>query len=373
MSEANIVRTSDRINFKRCRTLWDFGSKLRQNYEPHLLPTPLHFGTAVHAGLEIYYNPDTWTMPRDVVEALAITSFLTSCKKTKDDYLKWTAQDVLPDTMQVEYEERLDLGKGMLQNYFTWAPTKDRRFTPKFVELEFEVPIIVPDWFPRNRLPQGFTVGQRNALYFNALPVVYQGRLDSLWEDDSGHYWIVDHKTASNFGPQRHLERDEQCGSYMWALENMLGIRTQGVIYNELAKSVPHPPAELKKGGLSQNKQQNTTYEMYVAELDKRNLDYAPYQGMLEHLKEQGNKFFRRTEVPRSAMELRNLGDNIFLQAIDMFNDPLIYPNPSKMNCNGCMFDLPCLAKHDGSDLEYILKTKFHQRESSKEETVTTE
>lgn len=379
--EAIIVRTSDRINFKKCRRSWDIGSKIRQNYEPNLLPVPLTFGTAIHAGLETYYNPDTWNMPREVVQPLAILSFIESCEKTRKEYLKNTGQDGLNETMAMEYDERIDLGKGMLANYFVVAPKLDGRFTPRHVELEFEVPILVPSWFPLLRLPPEFSIRthvnevldrEETHLYFQGLPVVYQGRLDSLWEDDSQHYWIVDHKTAANFGGTQHLDRDEQCGSYMWALRQ-LGIRTQGVIYNELAKTAPRAPDQLKKGGLSKNKQQNVSFESYLAEIRRLGLDPRDYQDFLDYLKTEGKQYIRRTEVPRSQIELDNLGDQIFLQAIDMFNDPLIYPNASKMNCNGCMQALPCLALNDGSDYEYIMKNMYHKREEQNEELVNVE
>lgn len=366
----HIVRTSDRINFKQCRRAWDIGSKLRQNYEPNLLPVPLTFGTAIHAALERYYHPDTWNVPAEVRQPMAVMEFIKSCEKTRTEYLKHTGKEALDEYQLVEYDERIELGKGMLANYFVAAPTLDRRFTPKYVELEFEVAIIVPGWYPKARLPFGFTIGTRQHLYYKGLPVVYQGRLDALWEDDSGHYWIVDHKTAASFGPTTHLERDEQCGSYMWALQHMLGIKTQGVIYNEIAKTAPRAPTQLVKGGLSKNKQQNVSYESYVAEINRLGLDEKDYEEFLIYLKTEGKQYIRRTEVPRNATELKNLGDQIFLQALDMFDDPLIYPNASKWNCSGCMFAAPCLALNDGSDVDYIMKNMYHQRETKQDEMV---
>lgn len=366
-----IVRTSDRINFKKCRLQWDYGSKLRQNYEPHLLPTPLTFGTAIHAGLETYYTPETWDKPRDVVEGLSVIAFMNSMNKTRTDYLKHTQEPTLNEQHQTIFDDHVELGKGMLANYFIAAPKLDQRFRPLRVEQEFEVPILVPAWFPLDRLPQGFR-SEGGKLYFEDLGLVYQGRLDALWEDDGGHYWIVDHKTAASLGQTQHLDRDEQCGSYMWALRQ-IGVRTQGVIYNELMKVAPRAPDSLKKGGLSKNKQQNVSYDSYMAEITRQGLNPADYAEFLSYLKTDGKQYIRRTEVPRSQIELDTLGGDIFMNAIDMFRDPLIYPTPSKMNCNGCMMALPCLARNDGSDLEYIFKTMYHKRDVAMEEMVNAE
>jgi hypothetical protein len=200
--------------------------------------------------------------------------------------------------------------------------------------------------------------------------VFYQGRIDLLVEDKDGRYWIVDHKTAAQFGNNDWLDLDEQGGSYCWALSTMLNIPIAGVIYNKLLKAYPEPPAELKRpqGGrnYSVNKQQRTTYDVYLKCLKENNEPIAPYMEYLEYLKGEGNPFFQRVPVRRTQTEQKNLQHQIGLEAIDMLNDPVIYPNAGMFNCMGCWFKTPCLAMNDGSDYQYILNSLYKKRSHDK-------
>jgi hypothetical protein len=54
-----------------------------------------------------------------------------------------------------------------------------------------------------------------------------------------------------------------------------------------------------------------------------------------------------------------------------MLNDPSIYPNPSKMACNGCWFYAPCLAKQDGQDAQFILINNYKKRSEPEPEPVS--
>jgi hypothetical protein len=161
---------------------------------------------------------------------------------------------------------------------------------------------------------------------------------------------------------------DEQCGSYCWAIQQMLGIKVEGVIYNELFKAVPHKPRLLQKGTLSVDKSQNTTLELYMEAIQEVGQDPAQYRDMLNFLEDQGNKFFRRVQVHRNQTELLNLQDRICLEAIDMLNDPSIYANPTRVNCSGCMFRTPCLTMQDGSDTGWILNQNYHKRTKNEEQ-----
>lgn len=359
MTDCYVIRTSDRQFFKKCRTLWDFGSKIRQNYEPLFSIKPLDFGTAFHRGLQTYYDPKTWDMDREVVKALSIQSFVDVCDEQKRHYTKVSVNDISID-LEIDFKERVQLGKDMLNFYFDWAVTKDTRLYPKLVEIEFEVPVMVPDSL-LGELPIGFTKvdGQ---LYFRNEPVVYQGRVDLVVEDEFGEYWIWDHKTAASFGTTTHLALDEQCGSYIWALKYMLNLNVAGVVYNEVRKKVPHPPLELKKGGLSVNKQQDTTYDLFMKAIKDGGYSVEAYQGHLDYLQENPKEFVRRTQIHRNTNEMAVQERRICLEAIDMLNSPSIYPNPTKWNCDGCWFYSPCLATQEAGDVEFTLKELFRVR-----------
>jgi hypothetical protein len=354
-----IIRTSDKGMFKRCRQQWDFGSKIRQNYEPKRLRHALDFGTAVHAGLEAYYNPDTWHMPESVKQASAVSHFAGAW----GEYKVYATDDV----QLADWHADLELGMAMICDYIkeyakdNWKPVK--------VEAEFEVPVIVPRGHSDIRHSFRFEVQNGNELMMwnreanDYLPVVYQGRIDLIIEDEQGHYWIVDHKTAKKFDSVEWLALDDQCGSYAWALQRMLGVTVRGVVYNELRKDAAHYPKVLKNGSLSKDKSQNTTLEMYVYAIKNQGLDPLDYRDILEYLGQQGNKFFRRTMVARSPHELENLEERIFLETVEMLSEPVIYPTPGKFTCTNCEFFQPCLAKQDGSDYAWLLNDQYRKRD----------
>jgi hypothetical protein len=300
--------------------------------------------------------------------------FRDSCYNRRADYLLATGQDDIdPDIEREQFTDPLALGLGMLKHYFQVAPSMDN-FTPIKSEIEFEVPIPVANGL---ELPKRFASidGQLYVLVVDRfVPVVYQGRCDLLLEDKLGRYWIMDHKTAGNFGNVEYLEMDEQCGSYIWALKKMLGLPIAGVIYNRLLKAAPKEPTILQNGQFSVNRSQRTTYEVYKQALIDRGKPLSPYIDFLEFLQDRGNPFFQRYQVARTDTEMNNLERQIASEAIDMLNNPSIYPNVGMFTCMGCAYRTPCLAKMDGSDYEFILKNQFRRRtDEPKEVSIVSE
>jgi hypothetical protein len=351
MSTTIPIHTSDRKKFKGCRREWDFSSVIRQSYRPARLARPLSFGTSIHKGLETLYHPDTWEMvknggaPAAAVYTASLQAFRDQQLWSKQVYLKQTKQDFLPEQFQVEYDEDMKLGEGMLRNYFKWHRREDQ-FIPVAVELDFEVPL-----FEIPGIDEDFLV-------------VYRGRIDVLVRDLDGGFWIMDHKTNARWDDRfGFLELDEQCGSYCWALQVMLGIKIEGVIYSELYKGAPEPPERLtrpyKGRNFSTNKQQNTTYHLFIETLKAQGEPLSPYADYINFLKAEGKTYFRREQIHRSQTELKNLGLQIADEAHDMLESPKIYPNPGKYTCDWCSYRQPCIATNDGSDVQFILDTNY--------------
>jgi hypothetical protein len=358
MSTTIPIHTSDRKKFKGCRREWDFSSVIRQAYRPARVARPLGFGTSIHKGLETLYTPDTWNMvknggaPAAAVYTASLQAFRDQQLWSKQVYLKQTGQEFLPEQFQVEYDEDMKLGDGMLRNYFKWHRREDQ-FIPVAVELDFEVPLCYPSG------PQIYI--RKNGEW---LGVVYRGRIDVLVRDLDGGFWIMDHKTNARWDDRfGFLELDEQCGSYCWALQVMLGIKIEGVIYSELYKGAPEPPERLtrpyKGRNFSTNKQQNTTYDLFIQTLKDANEPFGPYADYINFLKAEGKTYFRREQIHRSQIELKNLGLQIAEEAQDMLDKPRIYPNPGKYTCDWCAYRQPCIATNDGSDVQFILNTNY--------------
>lgn len=351
MVDKYIIRTSDRYQFRKCRQLWDFTSKLRQNWEYQPGIEALDFGTAIHAGLEHYYDPMTWGQER-VQQSACTVAFAASMGEWKRRLVAANQWESRADI----WNEHNELGRGMLQHYFEHYADEKERYRPVRSEVEFEVPIPYPPEFGDMR-EQGIEPNADFELLYKWKPVVYQGRIDLIVEDlRDERLWILDHKTAAQFGQTEHLELDPQCKSYSWAAKKMLGLDIAGVIYSELRKKVPNDPVVLNNGTLSKNKNQGTTVEKYKAKIAELGQDASYYFDFLETLKESQQEYFRRIEVVYAGYELGRQERDIILEALDMIDNPRIYPNPSRWNCNGCQFRSPCLMLQDGSDAEWHLK-----------------
>jgi len=347
---------------------------------------PLEFGTAFHKGFEVYYNPDTWDMPREVVSQLAIKAFVDRCEVQRRAALEVTGQVQLDDEVQQDYNERVELGRGMFKHYFEkLAPALDRGFRPVKVEIQFMVPIPHPDtgelmyckcfqclermtkYNIEHELP-----GDRDS--WIGLPVVYAGRIDMLAQDQYGNYWIYDWKTAAAITvsgeKDEFLELDDQIGSYIWALRS-IGINVLGFIYREIKKGYPQPPAQnvyRRKGCLfSKNKQQNTDYETYqahVAQYDAEAFQAGLYDEFLQFLQAEGIVYYSNHQIMKSETQCIQIQKGIGEEALDMLSPTLrVYPSPGRFSCRFCAFRQPCLGVFAGEDYQYTLDTLFEKKE----------
>lgn len=363
MSNTPVVRTTDRNNFKRCRQEWDFSSKIRMDLEPNSRSrVALDFGTAIHAGLEAYYNPVVSNQSDEFRMQLCLSEFLRS----------WlTARPNGDPALEEEWNEYNLLGINMLKGYVKHYFQADQNFKCWAVELEFSVPITVPQEGMMTETDDLAVIGGKLVQYvpdfvyqtYDWKPVQYQGRIDAIWIDDNDQYWIVDHKTAARWAETNWLDLDEQCGSYLWAMKQLHPDKKwAGVIYNELKKAAPKKPAVLKSGKLSVNKQQSTTHSIFLSTVEERGLNPNDYTEFLDYLVANPPEFFRRTQVHRNNREIALQGERIFYEAVDMLNNPNIYPTPTKFNCNYCSFMGPCVSKWEGSDYLQILSSNYHKR-----------
>lgn len=389
------IHTSERRSFRGCRRRWDWIS--RERYYPLVTAKPLEFGVAYHKGMEVYYDPNTWLWDRDIIAAQSVLAFNKVCEEQKEAALKARDQLYLDADVEEDYNERVELGVGMLKYYHEKvAPVLDKGWKPVKVEIAFRVLIPNPEtgekvilckcdecwekyykyvdnvlekgskgWIPLNEQP-----GERE-FHWNGLPVVYAGRLDMLAEDENGNYWIFDWKTAANISDKTDfLYLDDQIGSYVWALRK-IGLNIRGFVYHEQCKGFPQPPKQNKARRLgclfSVAKNQDVDYETYLATIQAEDAEaYADgsYDAMLAYLLAEGITFYARHQVPKSATEIKSIEYNIGLEALDMLDTNLrIYPSAGRFGCNYCAFKEPCMEKNAGGDYQYALDTLFERRE----------
>lgn len=304
------------------RWLWE------QSWFPRGAASPLWLGSGVHEALASYY-----------------TSGLDAARGS---YASWVAQSAHTLEAKVSpafwvdlskaFWEQVELGTGMLENYFAWEPTHP--LPGKVVEVE-------------KFLSAKFSTGDE-----------LRGRLDLILEDGRDLV-VVDHKTYSSLLAPELLEFDQQLTAYAWLARKVLGRTPEKLILNVLFRRAPRAPEVLKNGGLSRAKSQATTYELYLQELVARGLDPSSYRDYLETLQsEDGSQFFKRLETSRADDEL-----NIFearaesaLRRVDeVLNGGIdeAIAMPSFSQCRFCPFKQPCLALDRRDDWQWLLESGF--------------
>jgi hypothetical protein len=337
-----VIRTSDRILFKRCRRRWGWGSHLRGNLGGKGTVSPLWLGSGFHFALEDYYGSNAYGHPSKALEAYAIATY------------RMGGFDAMPAT----WAEDLELGKGMLTYYVDyWLRTRDP--LPTFIfdgrpqcEVNFRIPIPI------------------DAREYGYDEVVYSGTLDRVAIDDQGILWVLEYKTAKAIQTS-HFETDPQVTTYAWAASLLYpGYAVGGVIYQQHLKRTPEQPRMLAGGRLSTDTKQYTDYHAYRNIVKQIYGDTttapAPILSTLNHfasLEElESNRFVRRDRLYRNSHQCEAEGVKILLETADMLNPQLdLYPNPTR-DCNFCGFKGPCIAIDSGEDWEEELAMFFQPR-----------
>ncbi len=387
------LHTSERRSFRGCRRRWNWA--YRDMLYPVVTPKALEFGVAFHKAMEIFYAPEFWAKDQEIMKLAALSGFRSECDMQLKRFKTLNGEpevDVL-----VDYKERIELGTNMIKFYCeTISPHYDQGFRPVEVEVEFEVPITGPqgelinckceqcrrrwknsDAGVKHHDDLQVKLNDRLDNYFEdhwrGLPVTYGGRLDMLAQDDEGRYWIFDWKTTArmlNEGTEEaFLELDDQIASYCWALKTHYNIPVAGFVYVEIKKAYPQPPEELsrlyKGRKYSTNKQFMTTYALAKTTFEQNDptaLAVGLYDDYLNWLKADGPRFHQRHQIHKNDHEIEEIGKNVYLEALDMVNNPRVYPQPGRFTCNTCLFRQPCLGKNMGEDFEYTLSTLFEKK-----------
>ena len=361
----HVIRTSASRSFRSCRRRWDWA--YREGYYPLEEPKPLEFGRAFHSAFEEIYNVERWktTSPKQKLD-LAVTRFTEECELQRKQYLTDFSVPRLDREQQDDYDGRIVLGTKMLEHYI-WNVhvLYDDWFTPVEVELEFEVPILDDSGQPVHCWDR--RCGQDHS-YGDVL--VYQGRVDVIVEDVMGGYYIVDWKTASALRARADLLwMDDQICRYCWALRHMMNIDIRGFLYVEILKAFPEPPKLLTrkyKGAMfSRDKNAPTEYDLFRKTVESDD-NLAFRQGVYdEHLEflasEEAPKFHQRFKIRKTPAELKEVGNTVALEAMDMVSNPRIYPSTGRFSCPSCAYRSPCSMKMQGEDFLYTLETMFRK------------
>lgn len=309
--------------------------------------------------------------------------------------------DILPNPDEDEFGNFLDLGKGMMEFYKGYAEEHDN-FRIVSVEHDFSVPVLNVKGEPlyaidKRKMPDGYepnlTDGNEFGPYTREAMRPYgdnrenivvgyekqvhvRGRMDQVQQSlVHGRYGIMDYKTASVIGEDyfRHLELDEQCTSYLTF--GQIEARLYGLEYKDLEyityqamlKAYPKPPSLTTKGMPSIDRQkESTTAKMFEDFIISNGLKAiydvdVKWQAYYQYLLALGDKqFVHRQDAWRNKIQRTNAMTRCYHEAVDMLNDPVAYPNPTKeYSCLNCIFRGPCIAAEDGGDFKAMLQDGY--------------
>ena len=325
MSTNYMTRPWESRLFRRCRRAWDLAARERQGYEPIEPARVFSFAEAIHDALDVYYFPGMWEWNRAIVCPLTIAGFEKSMRRQRDTYAR--SRELSPEQVQ-DWEQHLELGTGILKQYFEWARDIDR-FTTIGVRSQFDVS--VPD--PADPGSGLITAAGR--------PVQYRVRIDLAVIDDHDLYWLVEHRivTGSQWPDLDELRLDEQALTRSWAWQLAFLAKLEGTIYNELRLAEPST--------------------------DKPKVKVRAVPGPGGITTQRSTDLFRRTHLPRTELEIARHGTALAMEMLDMTDPSVrIYPNASWENCSGCAYRPPCLAMIQGTDENEILETSYRKRVS---------
>ncbi len=344
-----IVRGSEYQDFLQCRKKWYYGWV--EKITPKRPDGKLFFGTMFHKWLENYYN--------------------SNCEKLSADLLTsvWLNDQDTKDMEQVEIDEATALLKGVADNYNKTYHENDSKWKILATELEFLV-----------KLEEG---------------IFYTGTIDLVYEVD-GKIRFADHKTVTSLDMYEEKSKmDRQISRYWWALKmiaegigrvknadglwvpfkELEGKEIDGFDYNLIAKSYPKEPVVLKKGGLSKDKSQRTTYDLYLDKIHELNLNEADYVDFLEMLQNKPDLFLRRVNVIRNDSELESAiweflytcGDlhdiSMILKTQPQLVDKVTYRNIGNHCDSMCQFKTLCQTTFEGGNVSLVKNLAYKKNE----------
>lgn len=351
------LSTTERQEFKECRRRWDYSSLSRQAIEPNRPAVALWFGTGIHHVLEMLYSRRKEGVV-DGEEEFVVAEW-TDWSEKDIERIKESQHGQLWDEQLQALQDMTDLGREMLKGYVQWSSKVDFKAPEGFKEVlytEKEFAVWVPG---EDGEPYHFTDG--NGQQWEIWLV---GRLDLFVEDYDGRIWVVDHKTSKDRLDKENLVLDDQMTMYIWAAQRILQKEIAGCWYNVLRKKLPVVPKVLASGkGLSKDKSIDTTPEVYLQAIEDNGFDPADYSEILNLLENKDTGFFSRERVYRNQHEIAMAGRMLLMEAIDMLNDPYIYPNPT-WDCKWkCDYRDLCVALNRNDDVEYLRKTLYRSRQ----------
>jgi len=327
--------------YQRCPKKYEFGYVLR--LERKKKSEHLEKGSWLHTLLEVHYADD----PAKVIEV--------GRKRRKvrvgRDWRK-AHRALTQEFNNLFEEERSELGdlptecERIMRSYLARYAEEDAGEETIAVELD--------EWVT---LPNGDE--------FNFI-------IDQVLRKPDGGIWLRDHKSLGQFMPPEYMMLDTQLARYFWAFKRIkrfasLAPKLRGVEFNELRTKAPTIPEVVDNGKrLTKRANLDTDYPTFVRAIKDNGFDPKDYRDILTRLKQQDDRFFRRTTLPRDTPIVRQMMVDMLVTSAHIKRDEASgnFVRTVDKSCTwGCDFYELCAVDLHGGDISDIISLKYDVRE----------
>lgn len=349
MSDRFHTTVTERGSFRNCRRSWYLDNILRLRARGNVT-WYLLYGDVMHSALDAYYRPTSSRSTRPPRKVSTALDAFQATWEEENEKLKLQYGPLYSMGIEEEWIRYNEMGKQTLI-YYDRFDRADPFFT-KVIAVGVEDRSFVEILDPSTREPV-------------AGGPLLSGRIDLVFQRDDGyHGW--DHKNLASKASDRALDLDDQLTGYSYIWWRLEGKPLKGFWYNVLIKSPPHVPKLIADGAkLSQNKDQRTTYDLYLDAIKENGFDKLEYKDFLSFLKEKGwTQFFQRLgPVVKNEEELLSFERRLYHEYLDMEealgNEDWRYPNMSQYTCPGCPMIPICQGMEEKSDVEWIIEDRY--------------
>lgn len=330
-----LVSVNELNSFQRCRRAWDITSASRQSLHRKGMPIPaLHIGSAVHFALSsLALGGD----PRAAVLCFYQESLDLIDRQYKEAYGVGLGAEENWELAE-QRDQVLGMVRAYVERYGRRFPTKPYRIIAP--EVTFQIPL-VPDY-----------------------DIFLVGTIDRVHVDRFGNPIVGECKTYK-VKPNRVKWRfNHQIYGYAAALQVLTGKQVPLALYDGIRKKAPTEPRVLKDGTLSTQwiDTDHATYRRKLLEVyggDKEILHHPAYAPFLDRLKSRDlsneSVFHTRFRVPIIQAAVTQWWDAAQVLAMQMANQPIIFPHYTWQGCPECRIKDLCYAIQGGDDLEPVL------------------
>lgn len=255
----------------------------------------LDFGTVFHENLDNVYTDFS---KQDVLIDNARYNLPTIVSYSKQTLVASSIQNdrrILQSNVHSEEHEKAYLNYGMAEVVLAqyWTQWRDDFEVRKWVALEqeFDIPYAID----------------------NETSIRLRGKIDGVYQDSGGDYWLFETKTKGRIDDDAIVDRltfDMQVGMYMYAIEQLYGVRPKGVLYNlirrpQLRKSVKESVDEFIKRCADDVKARPSWYYLRyeVRILDE---EVTRWRREFEYVMQQVNQWYQHLDFVAETVSYRN-------------------------------------------------------------------